>query len=215
MIKTIMIGDSVLYGALGQGSGPLGCGRVDPHPQEVLNAHQGVFDFCYNYAMPGASFAGVLSIDSVTRQNNGMPNGVALFDLLEDVHPDAGAMLINLGGNDYSGASFVSNIEIVADICRYQNRLFAFVGLVDVSLKDSIENTGYTGDLLPYLQQTGRFAHNADTLKQICAVKGYPYVDIRNHVKHNINGITGDLVHPNQAYSEAIFTHVARAITGQ
>jgi hypothetical protein len=210
-----MIGDSVLYGALGEGTGPLGCGRVSPHPQEVLNSHQGVFDFCYNYAMPGASFAGVLSADSLIRTANGMPNGVPLFDLLEDVHPDAGAVLINLGGNDFSGATLISNIDIVADICKYQNKLFAFVGLVDICVKESIENTNYTGDILPYLEQTGRFAYNSDTLKQVCVIKGYPYVDIRNNVKHDLVGITGDLVHPNQAYSEAIFTHVAKAITGQ
>lgn len=211
-----MIGDSVLYGALGEGTGPHGCGRTDPNPQQVLNANQGVFDFCYNYAMPGASFEGVLSTNPSVREANGLTGGVS-FPALLDLHSDAGAVLINLGGNDQPVESniLIQNIETLASICITKGKLFAFVGIIDVSAKDSISNTNYTGSPYPYLVQTARFAANADTLRQVCIIKGYPYVDLRNHIKHNLTGITGDIVHPNQAYSEAIFTHVARAITGQ
>ena len=213
MIKTIMIGYSVLYGALGSGSGPLGCGRVSPHPQEVLNAQQNVFDFCYNYSMPGASLANLLSDDQGLRVTAGMPTGCTLSDLLIS-HPDAQAVLVNIGGND-TGDTLYADLTTLANTLIQFGKLFAFVGIIDVSVKQSMFNTGYVGNPAPYLDSAKRIASNAEILRQFCGINSYPYVDIRKLVQVDLNNITGDIIHPNQAYSEAIFTKVAKAITGQ
>lgn len=104
MIKTIMIGDSVLYGAID-------AGRLINHPQITLNANQNVFDFCYNYATPGSSWAGCFSDDQGVRLANGLPGGRTLAGTF-DLHPDAGAVLFNLGGND--GGSSPNEITLLS-----------------------------------------------------------------------------------------------------
>jgi hypothetical protein len=217
MIKGLMIGDSVLYGACGVGTGPHGSGRLNSHPQQVLNAQQSVFDFCYNYSMPGASFSGILSSSPQLREANGMPSGCTIKQLLANT--DAVGVLISMGGNDNSldlalHTAFIANIKYVADACVAAGKLFAFVGLVDVHIQESIENMGLTGDMTPYLRELTRLAANAETIRQVCVLNGYAYVDIRNNIVTASKSITGDIVHPNQAYSEEIFTYVAKAITG-
>ena len=217
MIKALMIGDSVLYGACGPGTGPSGCGRLNPHPQQVLNAQQNIIDFCYNYSMPGASFAGILSTDPQVREANGMPSGRTLEDLLANT--DAVGVLFSMGGNDNSldhtlHIALINNIKYAANACAVAGKLFAFVGLVDVHILESIANMGITGDMSPYIRELTRLAANAETVRQVCAVNGYPYVDIRNNISTTGKNVTGDIVHPNQGYSEEIFTYVAKALTG-
>jgi hypothetical protein len=217
MIKALMIGDSALYGAIGPGTGPLGCGRLNPHPQQVLNAQQSVFNFCYNYSIPGASFAGILSTNPQVREANGMPLGCTLSELLDNT--DASAVLINLGGNDNSldlalHTQLLANIPQVANLCISKGKLFAFVGIVDVHILEAMYNEGLSGDMSAGIRELCRLASNAETVRQVCTLNGYPYIDIRNNVCTKGKNITGDIVHPNQSYSEEIYTYVAKAITG-
>lgn len=217
MIKAIMIGDSVMYGACGQGNGPLGSGRVSPHPQQVLNAQQSAINFCYNYSMPGASFAGILSPYPQVRQANGMPSGCTFEHLLATT--DAAGVLFSMGGNDNSldpttHAALMANIVYVANLCTAAGKAFAFVGLIDVHILESISNENLSGDMAPYIRELARLAANAETLRQVCVLNGYPYVDVRNTISTAGKMITGDIVHPNSRYSAEIFTYVAKAITG-
>lgn len=198
--KAIMLGDSVLYGATG-GT------RLSPHPQEVLNASQSVFDFSYNYATSGASFAGILSNSAVTRKANGLPGGITFTELL-DQRPDARGVLFNLGGND-ANAALIPSIMSLVDTCRTKGFSFCFIGLIDISVKQSLEYSQSTWGVVPSIQAASNVAMNAETVRQICLINGYPYIDIRNKVVVDLNNITGDLVHPDQAYSETIFKYVA------
>lgn len=91
-----------------------------------------MFDFCYNYAIPGASFAGVLSADQATRAANGMPGGCTLAQLLAQT--DAQAVLFNLGGNDHQNRSGLPDaVKTVAQACQAAGKIFAFVGVIDIN----------------------------------------------------------------------------------
>lgn len=210
-----MIGDSVLWGALGTSQLPI-------TPQQTLNANQGVFDFCYNYQMPGSSWAGCFSDDHVVRQTNGLPGGKTLAQTLQ-LHPDAGAVLFNLGGNDESLTPnaitlLTSRIKTAAQICTANNKLFAFVGVIDVNATSSYNYQPLGTSLYDsgYLPVAARIAAAAEIVRQTCLHEGYAYVDTRNrNLISDWSTITGDLVHPSQQYSTQIFTTVAKAISGQ
>lgn len=91
-----------------------------------------MFDFCYNYATPGASFTGVLSADQATRAANGMPGGCTLAQLLAQT--DAQAVLFNLGGNDHQNRSGLPDaVKTVAQACQAAGKIFAFVGVIDIN----------------------------------------------------------------------------------
>lgn len=67
-----MIGDSALYSSIGPGI-DIENERLSDHLQLVFNREQAVFNFCYNYFRPGASYVDIFSPNSVTR---GLPDGV-------------------------------------------------------------------------------------------------------------------------------------------
>lgn len=214
-IKSMLIGDSVLYGSLGPGVNTVTERLVD-HPQLVLNRSQEVFDFCYNYAKPGASFAGILSVDSATREANGLPNGITLSQLLQQ--SDAQAVLFSLGGNDYQHKQNIPDyVKQVAQICQAHGKIFAFVGLVDINASSSYTYAPNGTSLYNsgYLHVVSEFAAGAELLRQTCRHEGYPFVDIRNGVSATPwESITGDIVHPSQQYSTRIFEYVASSIAG-
>ena len=194
--------------------------RHADHPQIVLNREQNVFDFAYNYSMPGASFAGILSADTAVRQANGLPNGATLEQLL-DSHPDCNGILFGMSAaNDAAGqsAQLAARINTVANICISRNKLFAFVGGFDVNASDSYENVPYGTDFYSsgYLQRLADIVGNMEVLRQVCLQEGYAFVDVKNNVKiTEWAGITCDLVHPSQDYSRKTYTYVAKAISGQ
>ncbi len=213
MIKAIMIGDSSMWGAINTTRHP-------DHPQVVLNREQNVFDFSYNYSTPGASFAGILSSDPITRAANGLPAGRTLEETLA-LHPDAGGVLFGMSaGNDMSGQATVlaNNINTCANLCISANKVFAFVGGPDVNVSDSYENYPNGGDFYSsgYLQKIADIVGNMEVLRQVCLQEGYPFVDVKNRVRiMEWNGITCDIIHPSQDYSRQIYTYVAKALTGQ
>lgn len=188
----------------------------------TLNANQSTFDFCYNYSLPGASWAGCFSDDSVVRQANGLPAGRTLAQTL-DLHTDAEAVLFNLGGNDESMTPdaitlLTSRIKAAANLCIARGKMFAFVGIVDVNTTSTCNYQPLGTNLYDsgYLPLAARIAASAEILRQTCIHEGYAFVDTRNLNKiTNWGTITGDLVHPSQSYSTQIFTTVAKAITGQ
>ena len=211
-IKALMVGDSVMYGYLDS----LPSKRLPDHPQLVLNREQQVFDFCYNYATPGASFTGVLSSNAGVRTANGMPGGCTLGQLLAQT--DAQAALFNLGGNDYPNrAQLADNVKAAAAACQAVGKLFAFVGVIDINAMSSYAyapagTSFYTSG---YLEVAAEIAAAAEIVRQTCRAEGYAYVDLRSGVlPEPWASITGDVIHPTQAYSTAIFTHVAKAIAG-
>ncbi|WP_428001892.1 hypothetical protein [Acidovorax sp.] len=209
MIKAMLIGDSVLYGAQG-------AGRLAIPPRQTLNTAQAVYDFCYDHSMPGASFALLLSDDPAERALAGLPGGIALADLLAAT--DAGAVLINLGGNDSADPEVMpANVKRVASICKLAGKAFGFVGVIDVNVASSYayEPLGTSFWDSGYLARVSGIAAVAELLRQTCAYQDYPYVDVRNGVTiSDWDGVTGDIVHPSQAYSIQIFTHVAHIIAG-
>lgn len=213
MIKAIMIGDSAMWGAIN-------ATRHVDHPQIVLNREQKVFDFVYNYSMPGASYAGIMSADPNVRQANGLPAGVTLYELLQQ-HPDVGAVLIGMSaGNDSSGQAdqLAARINAVANICIANNKIFAFVGGPDINISDSYENYPNGQDFYTsgYMQRIADIVGNMEVLRQVCLQEGYAFVDVKNRVKiEDWAGITCDIIHPSQEYSRQIYTYVAKAISGQ
>lgn len=216
MIKAMLIGDSVLYGAQGEGLNRPG-GRLAITPRQTLNTAQTVYDFCYDHSMPGASFTLLLSDDPAQRMLAGLPGGIALADLLAAT--DAGAVLFNLGGNDPADpVALPAQVRRVAAICTLASKAFGFVGVVDVNTASSYayEPVGTSFWESGYLARVSGVAAVAELLRQTCAYQKYPYVDIRNGVPitDRWDGITGDVAHPSQAYSIQIFTHVAHAIAG-
>lgn len=216
MIKSMILGDSVAYGSLNTVAG----GRVVRHPQIILNERQRTFDFSVNHAVPGASWAGVFSQAPAVRQANGLPGGVTLSDLVAST--DCRAVLFNFGGNDDASTAegqrrMAGHIRGAANICSSYGKLFAFVGVIDVSAKDSWEyaSFGATSIYDLHLPQACRIACSAEVLRQTCLAEGYPYIDVRNVVRVSDWGdVTGDEVHPTQGYYEAIFSAVAAAIGG-
>lgn len=210
-----MIGDSVLYGAIE-------AGQLQQHPQITLNTYQNIFDFCYNYATPGASWAGCFQDSQCTRKLNGLPNGKTLEETL-NVHQDAEAVLFNLGGNDDTLSLenmllYIERIKSAAAICKNKNLLFVFIGIIDINVTSTYMHTPITTSIYTqgYLPIAMRFASAAEILRQVCIHEGYPFIDVRNLVKiNNWGNITGDLVHPSQDYSIQIFSTVAKAIQGQ
>lgn len=173
-----------------------------------------MFDFCYNYAIPGASFAGVLSADQATRAANGMPGGCTLAQLLAQT--DAQAVLFNLGGNDSQNRmQLASNVKAAAQACQVAGKIFAFVGVIDINAM-SAYNYAPAGTSLynsGYIDVAADIAAAAEILRQTCRAEGYPFVDLRSGVRPDPWGnITGDVIHPTQQYSTAIFTHVAKSI---
>lgn len=210
-----MIGDSALYGSIGPGT-DIENERLSDHPQLVLNREQAVFNFCYNYSRPGASYAGIFSPDSATRAKNGLPYGVDLNTLLANT--DAGAVLFLLGGNDFPHREQLpSYIKLAAQTCIANNKLFAFVGSPDINATASYRylNPGVDFYASNYPQLVAEVAGAVELIRQTCIHENYIYLDTRNHVPVDWSTCTGDLVHPSQEYSRAIFTYVARSIAGQ
>lgn len=205
--KGLLIGDSVLYGAINDT-------RHNPTPKGILNAEQAKIYFAYDLSKPGASFAGLQSNDSAARQASGLPLGQTLDHLL--THTDADCVLFNLGGNDKSltdGArsELVTNILTVSQTCLQNRKIYGFVGVIDVCVKQAMTNAGIAdGDWA--LTQACQIACSAEVLRQTCLTHGLPYIDIRNKVPVTLNDITGDVVHPDERYCQAIFSEVARAI---
>lgn len=212
--KAMLIGDSVLYGAQGA-SLTQPDGRLPIPPRQTLNTAQSVYDFCYDHSRPGASFGLLLSDDPAERALAGLPGGISLAELLATT--DAAAVLINLGGNDSADPVVLpAKVRRVADICLQAGKAFGFVGVIDVNVASSYayQPTGTSLWDSGYLAQVSGIAAVAELLRQTCAYLNYPYVDVRNGVTiTDWDGITGDIVHPSQAYSIQIFTHVARVIT--
>lgn len=214
MIKAIMIGDSALYGSMGPGIDLVNERLVD-HPQLVLNREQSVFDFCYNYSKPGASYAGIFSPDPATRAKNGLPNGAELNSTLANT--DAGAVLILLGGNDFAHKEQLpSYVKLMAQACIANNKLFAFVGPPDINATASYvyQHPGVDFYSSNYPQVVAELSAAVELIRQTCIHEGYIYLDTRNNVLVNWATCTGDFVHPSQEYSQAIFTYVAKSIGG-
>ena len=207
-----MVGDSVMYGYMDS----LPSKRLADHPQLVLNREQQLFDFCYNYSTPGASLAGVLSPSSAVRAANGLPGGVTFAQLLAQT--DAPAVLVNLGGNDSQDrASIPDRVKQMAQACQAAGKIFAFVGVVDVNAACAYDYAPIGASLYAsgYLTVAADIAAAAEMLRQTCRNEGYAYVDVRSIVPPAPwPSITGDVVHPTQSYSTAVFTHVARGIAG-
>lgn len=208
-VKAIMIGDSGLWGANGQG-------RLAVYPQMTLNANQSVFDFCYDFSKPGAAWKHVFSPSQSIRQN-ALPNGVTFDSLLQQT--DARAILFGLGANDYDNLDAIINGVIEASrLCAYHNKVCAFVGIADGNATSAYNydpqgaTSFYESD---YIQVAGKLAQAAEVLRQVCTHEGYVYIDIRNCVPiiDSWGTITGDVVHASQSYSTAIYTHVANWIS--
>jgi hypothetical protein len=213
MIKGILIGDSVLYGSHGPGLDPVN-ERLAITPRQTLNASQRVYDFCYDYSRPGSNFQDLLSPDPARREVAGLPGGIALADLL--LTTDAGAVLINLGGNDHGHPQDIPGyVNSVAAACTLAGKAFGFVGVVNISVPSSYayQPVGSTYWDSLNLSRSAAIAGAAEMLRQTCLYQHYPFVDVRNRVPiTNWANVTGDVIHPNQAYSIRVFRFVARTI---
>ncbi len=215
MIKGILIGDSVLYGSHGPGIDPMG-ERLAITPRQTLNAAQHMYDFCYDYSRPGSNFQDLMSSDPVRREGAGLPGGIALADLL--LATDAGAVLINLGGNDFGHVQDIPGyVNSVAALCTQSGKAFGFVGVVDISVPSSYayQPIGPTYWDSLNLARSAAIASAAEMLRQTCLYQGFPFVDLRNRVPiTNWANVTGDVIHPNQVYSIRVFRYVAKVVTG-
>lgn len=213
MIKSAIFGDSVVNGALASG-------RVVPLPIQILNQYQKTFDFAYDFQKPGANFAGFTSVDKSTRELNGLPNGITFDDYLK-TNPDVIAYLIAFGGNDECGTEadrnlFTERIDSIANTLKNNGKLFAFLGIIDVNVEQSMINSGVVDPISnyrPYMHHAVRIAACAETLRQWCTLRKYPYVDIRRMGNPiSFNNITGDIVHPSQEYCNYIFSTIGRML---
>lgn len=213
MIKSAIFGDSVVNGSLANG-------KTVPLPIQILNQYQKTFDFAHDYSKPGANFAGFTSDDKTTRELNGLPNGITFDDYLKN-NPDVIAYLIGLGGNDDCSTetarqSFTDRIDIIANTLKANGKLFAFLGIIDINIESQMINTGVIDPIVnykPYMHHAVRIAACAETLRQWCNLRKYPYVDIRrmgNPV--GFNNITGDIVHPQQEYCNYIFSSIGKML---
>lgn len=94
-------------------------------------------------------------------------------------------------------------------------KIFVFVGVVDINAVSAYRHTPAGTSLYDsgYIDVAADVAAAAEIVRQTCRAEGYPFVDLRSGVKPEPWGsITGDMVHPTQQYSTAIFTHVAKSI---
>lgn len=201
-MKTALFGDS---GANGAGPGP--GGRHPITPFMTLKARQTLFDFQIDASAGGMSFDSAI---------NGS-HAASFASIVTDA--SIGAVLISLGGNDNTGsavteAAFIQNVSAMATMLTLHNKLFCFAGIPDISVKQSWAHTGGTGDAISSgrLSVGADIARNAEVLRQLCSIRGYLYCDIRNAVAVDLQNITCDIVHPDQLYSIAIYTHIAKWI---
>ena len=208
-VKAMMIGDSGLWGAAGQG-------RLPIYPQMTLNANQSVFDFCYDFSKPGAAWKHIFSPNINDRINGGLPSGLTLEYILSTT--DAEAVLFALGGNDYDNIyAIISGVKESARLCRQYNKAFVFIGIADVNATSAFnyDPQGATSFYESgYIEAAGKLAQAAEVLRQTCGHENLPYIDIRNNVRiSDWSTITGDVVHPSQSYSIQINKYIAQAIS--
>lgn len=199
MINSVLVGDSVAYGSIG-------LGRASPYPRQILNTSQSLFNFTSEVAIPGATTLDILQ--------NPLYNSI-----LND--NSIGAILYSIGGNDNTQtdalrSSFITRIKTLANNCILHDKLFCFVGIIDVNAKQSYEYQNIQGSIYDsgLLEATYSIAGKADILRQVCCIEGYPYVDVRNSVKVDLRNITSDIIHPTQDYYNKIFQQVAKEISG-
>ena len=213
-VNAILIGDSVAYGSQGPGV-DLVNERLAVTPCQNLNNSQSLFYFGTDYSTPGASFAKLLSGDATQRLSAGMPMGLSLQSVLQS--SAAQAVLICLGGNDSEWASSVpAYVESVASICAAAGKIFAFVGVVPVNANHSATYSGNQANYPIFLSRSMQIAAVDEAIRQTAIRKGYAYVDVRNLVPvTDWAGLSGDLIHPAQAYSTKMFSFVGKAIAGE
>ncbi|MFN9476458.1 hypothetical protein [Acidovorax sp.] len=215
-IKAILFGDSGAYGAMSDPLDP-SVTRLATPPATTLNDNQDVFDFCYDYSRGGASWEAFFSSDPARREAAGLPGGVTFANLLTTT--DAGAILFCLGGIDHSNLPIIANsVKQAATMCQAAGKHFAFVGVAEInaSASHTWDNLGepdfYASE---NLRTVAKIASANEMLKQTCLHEGYPMIDVRSLVPVTDWGnVTGDIIHPTQAYSTAVFTRVAHGIAG-
>lgn len=215
MYKGIMFGDSIGHGSLGEG-------RLNPTPMQIINNAQTSFNFVADYTKGGASFKGIFSEDASVRQANGMPNGKTVDQVMKD-HPDCTAVLVCMVANDacvttQQREEFVGYVDEMVNTATANGKVCCFIGNVDLNVKMSMYNTGstnYRADYPGYFDALHGIAVTMMTLKQWCYLNDYIFFDM-SKATHDfpIDQITGDIVHPTQAYANTVFTRFGNAIQG-
>lgn len=217
--RTMFLGDSVAYGSTHGG-------RLAITPRENVNAAQSVFRIPaeLDFTKGGASTIGWLSSDPAVREAHGLPSGASVDFLL--AFSGCEAVLFCVGGND-AAEGYMDRIKTLAGKCQTHGKLFAFVGLIDIDADAAYSYALAQGLIAPGTsfyeasvanqtipQWVATLAYNAELLRIVCRHENYPYIDTRTLVPPVWGDMTGDLVHPNQAYSTAIFNKVGRCIAG-
>lgn len=214
-IKAALFGDSGAYGAQGPGTDPVN-ERLAIPPVVTLNTAQSLFDFRYDYSRPGASWGKFFSPLQAQREAAGLPNGIEFADLL--LGTDAQAILFCMGGIDHGNlADLPAGVRRAAGLCQRASKAYAFVGVPEIHATASFDYQPHGADFYASLnlQTTVAIASAAEMLRQTCLHEAYPFVDVRNAIRiRDWATVTGDMIHPTQAYSTAIFTRVARFIAG-
>lgn len=208
-IKAIMIGDSGLYGANGTS-------RLSAYPQLTLNSSQNVFDFCYDYSIPGASWERLFSSNPAIRLSAGLPGGCTFEQLLQTT--DASAILFGLGGNDYNNLNFIiSGIREAARLCSLYGKACAFIVPAFANATQSYNYSNPAGTTFynsGYMEIAAKLAGASETVRQTCIHEDLIFFDTQNRVPIlDWSSITGDIVHPSQSYSTSIYKAIAEAIS--
>lgn len=215
MINCALFGDSIAAGAYLDASGL----QHRRDTLSILHSAQNQMQFT-NYAVAGASFTGFLHTDAITREGNGLPNGITLEEFIAG-NPQYTGYLFEFGGNDnaiVNPAAYEAKIHCIANACKSAGKIFAFVGVVNVNASESYNYLRqFQPDTLhsPLAQHAAAIAYNAELLRQVCVHYGYPCVDLRNTIQVDLGHVTMDIVHPNDKYFAAIWTRVGKALVGQ
>lgn len=222
-VKTALFGDSCAFGALGEAPN----GRLSPTPAEVMNAAQQSYDFAYDHSRGGANWQAFFSQDQATRESVGLPNGVTFAQFVTQ-HADLGAVMFCLGGLDMDNLPFLSqSIRQAAGICTLASKAFAFVGVANINATSSYAHTPINADPNDQtfwgsfnLERVCKIAAADEMIRQTCLHNGYVYVDMRNRLPKVLPSdwglLTGDIIHPTQAYSQELWRMVAlQGIGGQ
>lgn len=196
--------------------GANGTGRLSVYPQLTLNNSQNVFDFCYDYSIPGASWKNLFSSDPALRLSAGLPGGCTFEQLLQTT--DASAILFGLGGNDYNEPSFIiSGIREVARLCSLYGKACAFLVPAFANATQSYNYSSPPGTTFytsGYMEIAAKAAGAQETVRQTCIHENLIFFDLQNRVPvTDWSTITGDIVHPSQSYSISLYTAVAAALS--
>ncbi len=214
-IRSILFGDSCAYGSQGPGLDPVN-ERLAIPPVATLNSEQSLFDFHYDYSLPGANWGSFFSPVQAERAAAGLPGGIEFADLL--LATDAQAVLFCMGGIDHGNlAALPVGVRRAAGLCQQANKAYAFVGVPEIYATASFEYQPHGTEFYTSLnlETAVAIASAAEMLRQTCLHEAYPFVDLRNVLRMlDWTTVTGDMIHPTQAYSTAIFTKVAQSITG-